>query len=74
MSATASASPIAICAVVEEVGASLRMQASSFTPTSRWRSELRASVESAFPVMEISLLPFEWMNGTIFSISSVSPE
>jgi len=26
------------------------------------------------PVIEISRLPLEWMKGTIFRISSVSPE
>ena len=74
MSDTASASPMAICAVVEVVGARCRMQASSSTPTFRCTSELRASAESSLPVIEISRLPLEWMKGTIFRISSVSPE
>ena len=74
MSDTASASPMAICAVVEEVGARCRMQASSRTPTSRWTSEFFARAESGWPVIEIRRLPFEWMKGTIFRISSVSPE
>ena len=50
------------------------MQASSSTPTFRCTSELRASAESSLPVIEISRLPLEWMKGTIFRISSVSPE
>ena len=74
ISDTASASPMAICAVVDEVGARCRMQASSFTPTSRCTSEFLASAESGFPVIETILLPLEWMKGTILRISSVSPE
>ena len=74
MSATASASPKAIWAVVEVVGARCSMQASSSTATSRCMSEFLVSVDSAFPVIDISTLPLEWMNGTIFSTSSVSPE
>ena len=74
ISATAIASPMAICAVVEVVGARCRMQASWRTATSRCTSELRANVDSGLPVIEISLLPLVWMNGTILRISSVSPE
>ena len=74
ISDTASASPMAICAVVEVVGARCRMQASSSTLTSRCTSEFLASADSGLPVIEISLLPLEWMKGTIFRISSVSPE
>ncbi len=74
MSDTASASPMAICAVVDDVGARCRMHASSSTRTFRCTSEFLARADSGFPVMEISRLPFEWMNGTIFRISSVSPE
>jgi len=72
--ATAIASPMAICAVVEVVGARCRMQASWSTETSRWMSEWMASVEAGLPVIEISRLPLLWMKGTILSTSSVSPE
>lgn len=65
---------MAICAVVEVVGARCRMQASSSTLTSRWISEFFASADSGLPVIDTSLLPLEWMKGTIFRISSVSPE
>ena len=74
ISDTASASPMAICAVVEVVGARCRMQASWSTETSRWMSEWMASVEAGLPVIEISRLPLLWMKGTILSTSSVSPE
>ena len=72
--ATARASPSARAAVVLAVGASPSGQASSATAASRWTSAWRASVESALPVIAISLAPRRFASGTMVTSSVLSPE
>ena len=73
MSAMASASPKARAAVVLEVGASPRGQASLFTPTFRTTSAFFARVESVLPTMAMSFAPIRRREGSMFSTSPVSP-
>ena len=73
-SATASASPMASEAVVEEVGARCSGQASAGTLTSRCTLASRARVECARPVMAITVLPWRRRAGSSISTSSDSPE
>ena len=73
-SATASASPIAIEAVVLEVGARCSGQASVGTLTSRCTSASRASVDRGRPVIATSGLPWRLSTGSRVRISSDSPE
>ena len=61
-------------AVVLAVGARFSGQASSDTPTSRWTSAIRASVDFGLPVMETSFAPMRLTSGRIVTTSSVSPE
>ena len=72
--ATARASPIASVAVVEDVGAKFRGQASRETCTLRLTVASFASVLSSEPVMEITGAPSRMTVGMIVSSSEVVPE
>ena len=72
--ATASASPIANCAVVLAVGARLSGQASLATAVFKCASANRARVDSGLPVKATILAPRRLIAGAIASTSAVSPE
>ena len=74
MSTIASASPIAIVAVVELVGAIPNGHASLPQGISTWTSLNVASVESGRPVIEITLSPWRRIAGMRLFTSADSPE
>ncbi len=73
-SATDSASPIAICAVVLAVGARLSVQASLSTAHDSTMSDTRASDESGRPVSATSVTPRRRSAGMMALSSLDSPE
>src|SRR5471032_946587 len=73
-SATANASPMTRAAVVEEVGARFRGQASCRTCALRLMSAALASGESGLPVRLIILMPSRLISGSRVMISAVEPE
>ena len=74
ISATARASPMAICAIVELVGARFSGQASFSTPTFRKQVEYLANSDSGLPLMPIIGICMCSTMGMNRSSSSVCPE
>ena len=74
MQATARASPMASVAVVEDVGAKLRGQASAVTCTFKFTSAFLASELLGFPVIVMRAVPSRFNTGMTVKSSPVSPE
>jgi hypothetical protein len=72
--ATVSASPSTNTAVVLEVGASPKGQASCDTAASKWMSACCAMLDCGLPVMQIRRTFLRLMAGMMARISSFSPE
>jgi hypothetical protein len=74
MSAQAIASPIARVAVVDDVGARFRGQASLLTATLRWQVEYFASSDAGLPDIDIIGILRSVSRGMKRNSSSVCPE